>query len=206
MGGRRGVVLTAFLLAMSGSAAGEPLAREDVPEPLVPWVDWVLSGVEDADCPFVHGIPKRRQCTWPSRLRLSLGDERGEFRQEWRVYGEVWVPLPGDAKIWPQEVRVGERAAVVVARGDRPMVRLRPGRHVLTGSLRWPRLPESLQLPPETGLVSIKVRGKSVAFPNRDLAGRLWLQKPKDEDEGESRLDVTVHRRVLDEVPPQLET
>jgi hypothetical protein len=95
---------------------------------------------------------------------------------------------------------------VVVARNGLPAIELDAGRHVLTGSFRWPALPEFLRIPAETGLVSLEVRGKKIPFPNRDLSGQLWLQKRADEREGESRLDVTVHRRVVDEVPLQLDS
>jgi hypothetical protein len=183
----------------------EPLTREDVPAPLAPWIDWVLRGAEDAACPFLHGNAERRQCVWPSRLKLTLDDSGGRFRQEWRVYIDASVPLPGDARTWPEDVRIGEAAGVVVPRQGLPTVRLRRGRHVLTGSFRWETLPEFLSIPAETGLVSLDVRRKPIDFPDRDLAGRLWLEKRAEEREGESRLDVVVHRRVVDDVPLELE-
>ena len=102
-------------LLISTSVAAEPLAREAVPDPLKPWVQWVLMDEKDAACPFVQSKVDHRQCVWPTRLNLTLDDTKGAFRQEWLVYRDTWVPLPGDAKIWPQSVQIGKAPAVVVS-------------------------------------------------------------------------------------------
>ena len=188
-------------LATPAGAAGEPLPRDEVPAPLVPWVDWVLHDAGDAVCPFVHGMGARRQCVWPARLELRLDAGGGGFRQRWRLDREAWVPLPGAARSWPQSVVVGERSTVVVERDGVPSVRLARGRHTIEGRFGWTRLPESLAIPAETGLVSLRVGGRSVPFPERDREGRLWLSRPAEEDDGQSRLDVSVQRRVVDEIP-----
>ena len=107
-----------LLLAASAGAGAEPLQRDAVPAPLAPWVDWVLHDAGDAVCPFSHAAGDHRQCSWPSRLKLQLGEAGGEFRQQWELYREAWVPLPGDAERWPQGVRVGSQSVAVVARGD----------------------------------------------------------------------------------------
>src|SRR2546428_818623 len=66
--------------------------------------------------------------------------------------------------------------------------------------------PELPPTPAETGLVSLALNGKPVAFPNRDPQGQLWLQRRAVASTEESRLDVVVHRRVIDDIPLQLVT
>ena len=184
--GRRAAlaVLLGVTVAIAHVASAEPLARDDVPSPLRPWVDWALRGAEDARCPFVHGNAKRRQCVWPSRLELALGDSSGSFQQEWRVYRDTWVPLPGDARNWPEGVKVDGTPAAIVPREGHPSVRLREGRHSVRGKLRWSELPEFVRIPTETGLVSLELRGRPVAFPVRDASGRLWVQRAATEEAG----------------------
>lgn len=203
------MALTSFLLAvlLAAGAAARPLSKEDVPAPLQPWISWVLKGHEQAVCPFLQGQPDNRPCAWPGVLRLTLTEGGGRFEQSWRTYSEAWIPLPGDTAHWPLEVLVDGGAAAVLARGTTPHVRLKPGSHSITGSFRWDSLPEQLQIPAETGLLSLALRGQAVSFPSRDEAGRLWLQqKSQAPEREESRLAVSVHRDLADEVPASLAT
>ena len=202
----RSCVATALLALLPSVVLAEPLAPSQVPDPLKPWIEWVLMDEKDTVCPFVQAKVDHRQCVWPSRLHLNLENASGGFRQEWLVYRETWVPLPGDAKLWPQGIFVNATPAVAVARNGVPSVRLEPGHHRVSGNYRWPALPELLKIPAETGLLSLTLNGEPVAFPKRDLQGRLWLQKPAKEGAEEARLDVSVHRRVIDEIPLRLET
>jgi hypothetical protein len=197
-------LLTACLAV---GASGEPLAPERVPEPLRPWIDWALLGHESERCPFLQGSPGSAECVWPARLELALGARQGSFVQRWRVHADAWVPLPGDAKHWPQAVQVDGRPAPVVESGGRPSVRLARGIHDVRGELVWDALPELLQIPAETGLLAVSQNGEPVAFPKRDAQGRLWLHTAADEGDGaESRLEITVHRRVTDEIPLRVTT
>ncbi|HEU4402386.1 MAG TPA: hypothetical protein VFT43_09795 [Candidatus Polarisedimenticolia bacterium] len=192
-------------LAGRPAAAAEPLTRDRTPEPLRPWVDWVLYDHEEARCPFFQGAADRRQCLWPSRLVLDLGERGGRFTQNWMTFKDAWVPLPGDARYWPQEVRIDGKPAVVAPR-DLPKVRLTRGRHTVSGAFEWDALPPLLQVPTETGLLRLTVRGHEVPFPGRDEQGRLWLQKRPGAEEGESRMEIAVHRSVADDIPLLLTT
>ncbi len=192
--------------ALFGATLAGPLSREKTPEPLRPWIDWVLYGHEEALCPFFQGTEERRQCAWPARLALDLGDRSGRFSQQWLIYRDGWVPLPGDAKLWPQEVRIDGRSAVVTLQGGHPSVRLDKGPHAVSGRFSWDALPPLLQVPNETGLLELTVRGQRVEFPGRDEQGRLWLQKRGGSEAGENRLEITVYRTVTDEIPLLLTT
>jgi hypothetical protein len=184
-----------------------PLAPRDVPEPLAPWVDWVLRGHEEQRCPFLDG-GEQRACLWPSRLELELDDRTGSFAQHWQLHREAQVPLPGDARRWPQDVRADGEPVAAIAADERPSVRLGPGHHELRGSFRWDALPELLQIPPETGIVRLRLRGRDVPAPDRDSEGRLWLARTADAsgEAAQQDLEVAVHRRLSDEVPLLLET
>jgi hypothetical protein len=200
------LALCAALIASPLAAA--PLAREDVPEPLRPWVDWVLRGHEAETCPFLHAQGER-QCVWPGRLELSLDAAGGRFVQELFVAAESDVALPGAAESWPEDVRAAGAGAPVFERDGRPLVRLARGVHSVSGRFVWGALPPILAIPFETGVVALRVNGAAVAFPRRDAEGRLWLRDAEAEPaerEAEDHVEVEVHRRVLDEVPLELET
>lgn len=196
-----------LLLAGASVAGAAPMGETEVPELLRPWIPWVLHGQDEARCPFAYSDANRRHCAWPSRLTLDLGTTRGTFQQEWLSLTEGWVSLPGDARYWPQAVSVDGRPATVMERGGVPQVHLPPGRHELRGAFEWQAPPDSLKTPADTGLISLRVDGKDVPFPNLDQDGRLWLRgrsvQPKEA--GDS-LEVRVFRRVEDDVPLQVLT
>jgi hypothetical protein len=197
-------VFTAFLAL---DAAAAPLKKEDVPAPLQHWIAWVLRGHEAEACTFYSGR-ETRTCSWPGGLQLTLDETSGRFAQSWRTESEDWVPLPGGDEQWPQDVKVDGAPAVVILQNGAPSVRLKPGTHETSGSFRWAHLPEQLDVPAATGLLTLTVRGKPAPFPLRDDAGRLWLQSqaraaaPRED----ARLEIDVHRRLVDDTPLQLIT
>jgi len=131
---KRLLLTVSILLAARTIASADPIPKEKIPEALRPWTDWVLLGHEEERCTFFQGDAGKRECAWPSRLALDLGDRGGRFTQQWLVEREEWLPLPGDAKTWPLEVRVDGRPAVVGERQGTPGIRLQAGRHTLSGT------------------------------------------------------------------------
>lgn len=204
----------ALLVVSRTARAADPIDPKQVPEPLKPWVAWALDGKDDASCPQLVERGDATHCAWPSRLDLTLDEHGGTFSQAWHVDGAAsaarWVPLPGDPKRWPGAVRVDGKPAVALSRGGAPSVALRRGDHVVAGSFAWDSLPESLHVPPETGLLSLTLRGAAVAWPNRDAQGALWLQKSAADGGGAksdgNALEIVVHRKVADGVPVLLTT
>src|SRR6266704_1363834 len=128
-GGLMKRILLTVLIVVAARTPGiaEPLSREKTPEALRPWIEWVLYGHEEERCPFFQGDADQRRCSWPSRLALELNDRGGRFSQQWILEHDARVPLPGDAKTWPLDVRVDGRPAVVDARQGAPGVRLPTG-------------------------------------------------------------------------------
>lgn len=204
----RTIALT--LLALSSLAAApapaEPLDPAEVPAPLQPWIDWALHGADDRPCPLLYDSARERRCAWPSRLRLELTARGGRFAQTWRVYRAGEVELPGDARHWPQGLEVDGAPASVGQRGERPVLWLEPGEHRVEGRFEWRSLPESLSLPPGIGLVDLRLEGREQPFPEFTPAGDLWL-RTRAADGGEAdRVELQVLRRIIDEIPLQVET
>ncbi|MGQ0658906.1 MAG: hypothetical protein ACT4NU_12595 [Chromatiales bacterium] len=202
-----------FLLAVSllaaSSVAARPLANEDIPYSLRPWVKWVLADNDPRDCPFLFNRAEERRCAWSAPLKLDLHDGGGEFSAGWRTYVAGWVTLPGDTQHWPQEVMLDREPAVVVERGARPSLWLEPGSYELTGRFEWPEIPEALSIPTDAGLVQLSVSGQPIPFPVFNEEGRLWLSGRGGgaPDSGEAdRMTLQVHRRITDDNPLQVAT
>lgn len=200
------VVLGLLICGAPVSSSAQALSREHVPEPLRPWVDWVLHKRESDACPFFLGNLVRRSCSWPSRLELTVAENGGHFSQDWTTLSTVWVPLPGDERRWPQNVTVNGKPAVITPSKGMPGIEVPEGRHTVAGEFLWSTLPEMIAVPAETGLLALTVHGQLVPFPNRDAQGLVWLQKRSTEETGESRVDLTVQRHVADGIPLILTT
>lgn len=204
-----GLLVLALLAGLSPLQAA-PLAPGVIPEPLKPWADWVLLDHPDRLCPFLYNNAQNRQCAWPGKLELTLDNTRGEFSQRWQIYADSQISLPGDAAHWPQQVSVDGRAVTVSVREGKPYVRLGPGAYRLHGEFDWTRLPESLRVPRDTGLIHLRLNGREVADTELNADGHLWLRK-KDSDLStdntlENRLEIEVFRRIVDDIPLQVIT
>lgn len=202
-------LLAAVLMSVTLAAPAAPIDPEQVPPDLRDWTGWVLYQEEEKTCPFTYSRFEQHRCAWPTALELQLDESGGRFEQDWLVHVPSWVALPGNAEHWPQEVQLGGRPAVLVQRAGRPQLRLEPGRHRVSGRFDWSRLPESLAIPKDTGLIALTLSGRAIAVPDIDDGGSLWLRDrsvaAKPTEEGD-RLRVQVYRRVIDEIPLQLVT
>jgi hypothetical protein len=203
-----GIGLVVFFIHLfSFPARSAPLSPDRVPEPLKPWVDWVLRGHETELCPFFSDQEDQRPCVWPSSLSLDLEEKGGKFTQKGLVYLDSWFPLPGDEDHWPQDVKMDGQPASVLDHEGKPSVFLKKGEHNFSGAFQWDSLPESLPVPVETGLLSLTLSGQKIDFPNRDAEGRLWLEKTSSKQgTAEDRLEIRVHRKLVDEIPFQVVT
>jgi hypothetical protein len=200
------LILLAFALCFARTArAADPIDPKTVPDPLKPWVAWALDGKDDRSCAFFLGHADVSRCAWPSSLSLILDDHGGRFSQKWHMDKKAWVPLPGDDKRWPNDVKVDGAAAVVLLQGGGPAVSLAPGDHEVSGSFAWDSMPEALKVPVETGLLALSLRGAVVPSPNRSAEGTVFLQKAAKSEEGNA-LEFVVHRRIQDDVPVLLTT
>ncbi|NOT57027.1 MAG: hypothetical protein HOP18_20700 [Deltaproteobacteria bacterium] len=191
-----------FVLMNVASASAAPLTPEDVPDPLRPWVKWVLQDHKDYECPFLYNDNEQKQCSWPSRLELKLDARGGSFSQQWLVVGEEWIAVPGDVEHWPQDVQLNGQPALVTDREGVPSLWVKTGNYTVTGTFAWDSLPQALQVPQEVGLVALTVENRVIDFPQLDDSGKVWLQQGVVEQEQvEDRLELKVYRRLTDEIP-----
>lgn len=192
-------LLLAWLL-LSTAVYANPLPPDQVPEPLKPWVGWVLDGQKDIQCPYLYN-ESQRQCAWPGQLNLQLTDKGGTFTQHWQVYGETTVRLPGDAQHWPQQVRsTNDQPLAILEENGYPITTLSAGSYDISGQFLWDSLPEALFIAPASGLVSLTVNGKSIEAPEFNEAGSLWLSRNTDQA-SEDNLEIQVFRKIVDAHP-----
>ncbi len=207
----RGRTLVLLVCLLSLSVAGHSLsAAADVPDTSVipseleKWKPWVLYGHEERFCPSMVDREGASQCRWPSRLNLELDSLGGRFSQEWLIYVKGWVGLPGGSAQWPQDVKANGQSIPVILHKGSPAVFLKPGRHVISGVFSWRELPETLPVPPSSGLLVLAVEGKTVDHPGFTQDGRLWLQKRAAGPDEADRIEVRALRLIDDSIPMEV--
>jgi len=201
-----------------------------VPEPLVPWIDWVLRDVPNAGCPISVGawdygtesgsltlssLPDEqdeRPCIWISSLELIVEARGAAFRQEVFAFRDTWTELPGDSRLWPEEVQLDGKPAPAIGQPNAsnsrelPSARVPAGRHRLVGRIRWDERPEGLAIPGAVALTRLSLDGSRIPFPLRPRADQLRFGLPAKASEEADGLEVSVHRLLTDGVPISLET
>lgn len=196
------------LILCSISSAGEP----SIPDSLKPWREWVLHDRRQSlECIPHFNDADTFQCAWPTAIDLELNSRGGRFTQQWQIYHESYIQLPGSGSQWPVDVMVDGVPAMVVSKSNLnnsgftvPTLKVLPGGHTVTGTFVWSKQPEYLQIPSESALVTLTMDGEAVEFPNRDDIGRLWLKSTHVEKKEENRLKVESFRLVDDSIPLQV--
>jgi len=190
-------VIAAFLLG--AVARAEPPI---VPEPLKPWVDWVLWNEDSRLCPSPFNDPAKSLCSWPTRLEFRADATTGSFDLGVTVYSTSWIALPGGIDAWPLNVKVNGVPAPVVERENAPSIRLRPGTYRIEGTYRWHEIPQRVTLPKTIGVLVLVVDGKAVESPTWDASGELWLKRRSTAEETDRDfLGVKVFSVLEDGIP-----
>ena len=141
-----------------------------VPEALKPWTKWVLEGMPLWIALFLgDGTPAPRQvgkntaavqrvCAWGSALNLTATYKGARFDQQWTLYDDATLVLPGEKRHWPIAVRAGGKPAPVTERNGVPTLTLKKGSYKIEGRFEWSRLPQWLELGSSTGIVRLSDR------------------------------------------------
>jgi hypothetical protein len=144
----------AFLVGWTMLSSVPVFSQPAIPQALEPWREWVLFGQEFLACPILNGRDARAEsshvCAWPGVLTVDVDAAGAEFEQRWTLYKDEWIPLPGNARYWPNPLSVDGTPQAAVLRGGTPMVRAAAGEHRVTGVLRFETRPASIPVPKKT--------------------------------------------------------
>jgi len=176
-------LLAAFVPA--GTAKPSPVPSGDiparklaaVPEPLRPWIPWVLRGQEERLCPEL--AENDRICQFLSRLSLDVKGNQARFVLEGRNFSPGLVPLPGDSLGWPREVRANGKPMPVMPAEEGAAIRLPAGPFRIEGTLSWEAPPQAVKASPGVALIQVVRNGLPLDGIGTDGEGMLWLGKAR---------------------------
>ncbi|MGB2742712.1 MAG: hypothetical protein WBC60_19380 [Cognaticolwellia sp.] len=184
-------------------------ANNAIPEPLKPWIPWVLKDSEKLSCPFINNTDYANKnnhiCAWPSTLSLDVKDNSATFEQSWRVLSPSIIPLPGSSHNWPLSVTVNNKSLPVFNYHGKPAIELGKGSYLITGKFDWLKIPESIVIPQQYAFVKMTINNQVIAFPKIENSD-LWLQAFEPSQEKQDSIDITVARRITDGAFIKLET
>ncbi len=198
------------VVLFASTTQAKPLTPEQVPEPLKPWIAWVLQDKPEPTCPFIYNSYEQKRCSWPSQLQLDLSAGKGAFSMSWTVYQDSWISLPGDKTHWPLNVTVNNKPALVMDKDGTPSVKLKADmQYQIKGGFLWPAIPDNLAIPDDTGLIDLRINGQPIPTP-AIKNGQLWLKESetglKKPENIQNNLDIQVFRKIVDEVPAEVLT
>lgn len=198
-----------FVLLFLSPVHADTYSNSNVPEPLKPWVNWVLQDAPEQQCPFFYNNHQKKYCAWPSQLTLDFKKQQGHFSSTWQVYGESYISLPGNTKHWPQNVTVNGKPALVIKQNNAPAIKLNTGYYQLQGQFFWDHIPDNLSIPTHTGIMTVSVLDKPIntlTIKNNQLwlkASDIGMKKPENKID---QLNLQVFRKIYDDIPLQLIT
>ncbi len=199
------------VVLFASAAQAKPLTPEQVPEPLKPWIAWVLQdNTPEPACPFIYNSYEEKRCSWPTQTQLDLMPDKGVFSMTWLTYQDSWIVLPGDQQHWPLNVTVDGKTALVMNKDGSPSLKLAADQqHQIKGGFLWSAIPDNLKIPDDIGLIELRINGRTVPAPAiKD--GQLWLNESetglKKPENIQNNLDIQVFRKISDEVPVQVLT
>lgn len=196
----------ASMMLVAWLAPAQGFGIQDVPEPLKPWITWVMADENQYQCPYAYQDFQQKRCSWPGALKLALHAKQGRFSGDWTLYRQDWLVLPGDQQHWPRHVNVNRQPAAVVAWQGKPALWLPAGRYHVDGEFFWDNLPESLAIADDSGLIQLAINDTPIAYP-RIEQGALWLNSlASTADAQANSLDVQVFRQIVDDIPLQTVT
>ena len=199
----------AFLLLMSSSlsaVANNTINHnmQNIPQSLNEWVPWVLKDQPDIRCPIIYNNNKHF-CAYAAILSINIEKNKAVFLQNWDIYAPSLIPLPGDEKHWPLNVRVNDQLYPVIARQGRPFIQLEQGHYSIEGNFSWQQIPQFLSIANETGLINLTINNRAMNKPDF-RNGKLWLKTSTQSKHQNNRLDLHVFRKLTDSIPLKIET
>ncbi len=197
-------LLATSLITVTTAAAEHLNKRElNVPPDLKNWRSWVLHGLDEQLCPTNYNDGLKHRCYWPSQLILTADDSGGHFEQTWMIFAKGSITLPGSPEIWPENVMMDQHPVPVMNRDNVPSIYAAPGLHTVNGVFHWKGIPETLMIPPDTGILKLTLNGVPTTKV-ADRQGRLWLQQRTAFADAEDRLQINVFRLMKDTIPFQM--
>ena len=193
-----------FSLASLVPLVPRPATAQAVPEPLRPWMPWVVDAESHRPC---YRTDQGHACTWMNRLHVDVAPQAVRFTLETVTDRPQLVAIPGDAQVWPAKVEANGRPARMARRVDGgPAVRLAAGSWTIRGIFAPSGELDTLTVPRQVAVLSLAHAGRRHPAPRTSSDGRLSLRPPSKDAAEVEGIRVETYRRLRDGVPLEVTT
>jgi hypothetical protein len=196
--------VTAALLLFPGFSSAQ--TTKTLPAPLSSWQDWATWDELPASVPAPFNQPDQKIAAWPSALKMAVTEKSASFALSVRIFHPAWIALPGDAEAWPLSVTMNGQPVAVLAQEQKPCIYLGVGTWQITGQFQWPEMPQQIAIPPNIGILELKLNGQPVELPTWDESGSLWFKRTTNEEADKNFVSAQVYRLLRDGSPMWLDT
>ena len=176
-------------------------AQKQLPSVLEDWKDWATWEQQSEKTPFVYNDRTKFIKSWSSELNLSVQETSASFTFQTTVHTPTWITLPGNREAWPINVLANNEPIPVMANGNAPRIYLNEGTWNLSGAFRWDKMPQTLTLPKQVGILNLELAGKPIKAPTWNNSGKLWLKRTNTETAEQNYLSSQVYRNLADGSP-----
>ncbi|MBX2808811.1 MAG: hypothetical protein KTR20_09290 [Cellvibrionaceae bacterium] len=174
---------------------------------LTAWEPWVLQDYPRHDCPWTLSNDQRKLCVWPGTLHLAIDDKGGDFHYVVEVFERrSFVPLPGSADHWPDNVLVNGQAAAILDRQGAPFIVLTQGEHRVSGRFHWKNRPGQLAVPDSLAAITLTLADKPQIVDRRGGHIIFSNKTPDKHKKHDDSITIEVFRLVQDGVPVKMIT
>ena len=141
------------------------------------------------------------KCSWLGAVSIQAANDGATFQLNGSVDQDAQIPLVGSTGAWPIEVRDNGQIVPVIEKNGIPYVQVQAGTHQVTGTISWPRIPSTLKVPVNTGIITLQINGKKVENPKFQPDAGLIFDTSEKQD-----ISVQIIRKITDGVPILIET
>lgn len=188
-----GVVGLAGLLGFTANA------QERIPPELQGWQGWVLEGEASRRCALKAGAEGNAtsdyQCQAASDLLLSPSQGGIAFSVRLKTDAPALIPLPGEARAWPSNVRVNGQGATLRYQDNQWFVSVPQGESTVQG--QWAQSFDRIAVPALFARTVWQPEGRLL----RRESNQVWLKSqaaPASEEDASSPPVVQVWRQLTD--------
>ena len=201
-------IFSVFLFANNAFASSDSW-KENIPDELRPWINWVSKDLVKNPCPSTHNDFSNKLCDFMTHLRINVENNKIFFTEKLYIYEDTFVKLLGGKNLFPYDVKDDDKNIQVIYKNNAPYVFLKKGSHEISGTIRIENGEDEILLPENVATLKFLKNDKeekNVSIIKNKLQLGLAKNIVKENKEQiknitDDNIDIQVRRILNDDLP-----